>query len=491
MKKQTLLFSLAFLCCLFSLADTSTTVVNIGSTTQMSLSELIGKGLPVVYIETVDGVKPTCDTVYAPPGCWGETVNSEKVPGRLVIYDRVAGMDSMLYDSGDYEKNVGGMTIKVRGNTSAATDEKKPYKIKLQKKADLLLRGVDSVYKDKEWLLLKDPFVFTNTAFRISEMVGMMWVPGHRYVNVVINDDYHGIYLLTEAVKRNPDCRLNVDKNCGYIFECDLYWWNESVYVRSNEPPSYNYTFKYPEDEDITQEQLDYAQTMVRAYEASLTQDNYPDLIDVRSFAAWCLVHDIVGTKDGGGCNRFYSKYDTTAQSKIFMPVAWDFDLAERTTGAWSRIHEVYMKKLFNNPNRAFVHEYIRLWCQMRDTCLSDVHSYYMNFVNSPLGRALQDCYHLDNKVWDTNRWFQNAATDRLMWLQRRYSWLDSNIMSFHVPNDVNIDGVVNISDVTELIKMVMGSTRSLITGDINGDEEVNISDVTSLTNLLLNSIND
>ena len=38
------------------------------------------------------------------------------------------------------------MILKIRGNHSAYS-EKKPYKIKLQKKADLLLRNNDDVYK--------------------------------------------------------------------------------------------------------------------------------------------------------------------------------------------------------------------------------------------------------------------------------------------------------------------------------------------------------
>jgi hypothetical protein len=127
-----------------------------------------------------------------------------------------------------------------------------------------------------------DDYMTTIAGFKVSELVGMVWTPRHHFVNVVINGAYRGPYLLCESVKRNPDCRLNVDKWCGFIFECDPYWWNEDVYVTSDRHPSYNYTFKYPDSEDITQEQLDYMQTLVKAYEASLKSTNYPDFIDVR-----------------------------------------------------------------------------------------------------------------------------------------------------------------------------------------------------------------
>ena len=44
--------------------------------------------------------------------------------------------DGLLsYDSGDYVDGESGMTLKIRGNTSA-WQLRKPYKIKLQKKAD-------------------------------------------------------------------------------------------------------------------------------------------------------------------------------------------------------------------------------------------------------------------------------------------------------------------------------------------------------------------
>ena len=50
---------------------------------------------------------------------------------------------------------------------------------------------------------------------------------------------------------------------------------------------------------------------------------------------------------------------------------------------------------------------------------------------------------------------------------------------------DVNGDGSVNISDVTELIDMIL-SGNSATTGDVNGDGSVNISDVTELIDIIL-----
>ena len=489
MKKSTLLFT-TVLVCLLAHAQTTSTIVTINETQQKTLSEIIAYGLPVVYVQTVNGEEPTCEVVYAPAGSWGTTINSENVHGRMTMYSRIANKDSVLYDSGDYEKDVSGMSIRIRGNTSAnstATGPKMPYKIKLQKKQDLLFRGVDSVYKDKEWVLLKDDYLLTSTAFMVSRLVGMNWVPAAHYVNVVLNDKYRGIYLLCEMVKRNPKCRLNVDKNSGFIFECDIYWWNESVYVTSVDAPSYNYTFKYPDDEDITEEQLVYMQSLVNAYEASIPAGTYPELIDVASFAKWCLVHDIEGTKDGGGANRYYTKYDTTAQSKIVMPLAWDFDLAERTPSAWSRCHLVYMGKFFNNPNPTFVNEFVRAWVRIRNNFKTAADNELIAFANSAQGNAMQSSFHLNNAAWGVDLWFQNQLLYRRQWLQQRYDWLDTNIMAMHIPYDVNIDGELNVSDVTALISMVLGTDDDkLITGDINEDGQINVTDVTLLINYLI-----
>lgn len=490
MKKIILLFigALFLLCVNDSYASTNNVMIALNDSVSKTLSEIISCNLPVVYVQTVDNEEPSCEIVSAPPGSWGSTINSTKLPGRVVMYKRIDGIDSVLYDSGDYEKDISGMRIKIRGNTSARND-KKPYKIKLEKKCDLLFRGNDSTYKDKNWLLLNDDYIVTSSAFRISRMVGMPWVPQCQYVNVIINDKYRGIYLLCESVDRNTKCRLDVDKSWGFIFECDLYWWNEDVYVTSSEAPSYNYTFKYPDNDEITVDQLAYMQSLVNMFEASLSTDDYPDMIDVHSFAAWTLVHDIMGTKDGGGCNRFYTKYDSTAESKIMMPVAWDFDLSERAQKEWSRCHNVYMKKLFDNSNKQFVSEFVRLWCCIRENLRNDFIAEMNAFLNSKEGRAMEASFPLDNIVWERNRRFDPYVSGHIMWVWVRYDWLDGQILALRVPYDVNFDGIVDVSDVTALIGGVLGSnTVYKVVADVNGDDTVDVGDVTDLISFILSN---
>jgi len=458
----------------------------------MSLRDVISKGLPTLHIETVNGEEPTCDYVSAPTGCNGRSItNVTKVPGRLVLYQYIDGIDSVLYDSGDYEKDISGMTIKIRGNGSAYT-AKKPYKIKLQKKQDLLFRGDEAKYKDKDWLLLKYDYLLTTAAFKVNELLNLPWTPGCHHVNVILNGSFKGIYMLTESVKRNPDCRLNVDKLSGYIFECDAYWWNEPVYVNSITSPKYNFTFKYPDSDDILPEQLEYIQGVVTRYENSLTTDEYPELIDVRSFAAWCLGHDILGSDDAGGANRYYTKYDSTDTSKIFMCLLWDFDMTERTSYTWSTSHIKHFTKIFDNPNKTFVDEYVGLWREVEGTIYTNMMSYLNQFTNSAEGKALNNSLKdLESVLWN----YQMASvasnvTDRISWYNPRIRWMKNKVPALNPVGDVNIDGNVDIWDLSALIDMLLGKgTLYRNAADVDKNGQYNIDDLTILVDMLISGV--
>ena len=155
-----------------------------------SVATVVCTGLPVVQIDTVDSEEPTADQVSPPAGCYGAGLkNATKVPARMRLHN--AG--TIVYDSGEYVKKESGLTIKLRGNTSAY-GAKKPYKLKLQKKADLLStlnNRSDSKYQDKDWILLKDgTSLNTFVGMSVADIAGTSWTPEFAYVNVVINGEF-------------------------------------------------------------------------------------------------------------------------------------------------------------------------------------------------------------------------------------------------------------------------------------------------------------
>ena len=211
-------------------------------------------------------------------------------------------------------------------------------------------KNLTKKYKDKDWLLLKYDNIRSLVGFKLNELIKMQWTPSFQFVNLVLNGDYKGLYLLAESEERNSDCRLDVDKS-GYIIEYDAYWWNEDAYFVSDWTYPLNYTFKYPDEEDVTEEQIAYIKNYIDILEASINEgSSYESYMDVDSWARWILAHDILGTWDSWGSNIYITKYDNTNISKLMMPNLWDFDSNFWMTDSWANAHVSdthYFKKLF------------------------------------------------------------------------------------------------------------------------------------------------
>lgn len=400
--------------------------------------------LPVVDVVTVNNEEPTCDYVFAPEGADGISItNATKVPGRLKIWKG----DSLLFDTGDYLKGESGMTLKIRGNTSAYFNPLKPFKVKLQKKADLLLRGKKK-YNDKDWVLLTDGIacVYNKVGYIVGNCLSMPYTPHGQYVNLFVNGDYRGIYMLGEQVSRNSDCRVNVDKKQGYIVERDSYWWNEPVYFETAN--GLKYTFKYPDEEDVTAEQTAYIKDRIEKFEKSVDDGTYDEYINVRSFATWLLAMDMMGMKDAGGSNLYISLYNDS--SKLEIPCMWDFDSAFKNTDSWSNIHTssafFIFPKLLNNSNPAFLNAYIDEWDRVGKQAMDDIVDSLEAFKASDDVSGI-----VKSQPYALVRWGDTADGEPPMttiidgyidWFKQRKTWLTSAI-----------DGLRNatgISSVTE-----------------------------------------
>ena len=99
--------------------------------------------------------------------------------------------------------------IKGRGNYSWNAMLKKPYRLKLDKKAALL-----GMKKSKHFVLLAhadDWFcsLRDEIGFEVARRMNMPWTPEHKPIELVLNGDYQGIYWLAEQIRVDAD-RVNI-----------------------------------------------------------------------------------------------------------------------------------------------------------------------------------------------------------------------------------------------------------------------------------------
>lgn len=239
------------------------------------------------------------------------------------------------------------MQIKGRGNSTWGMP-KKPYRIKLSKKQEVL--GMPS---SKNWALLANyadkSLMRNNTAMELSRILGFRWTPKSRDVEVYLNGKYQGVYSLFE--------HKEVGKNKVNIADDEYYLEVE----QSIDEPFYFFTgrsvpiqFKNPEEP--TQEQFDYIKKYFKDFETALFGSSFKDpskgyaaYIDVDSFIDNFIIEELA--KDIDGNVRKSSFLTLQKGGKLTFYHQWDFDLsfgnadyfpggANGPTGWWVKDHD-------------------------------------------------------------------------------------------------------------------------------------------------------
>ena len=390
---------------------------------------------PRIEITTENLVWPECDFVASPEECWGAGITN-------AFYEQCA---MTLYNENNeivYSSSVSsdfGAKLKIRGNTSAkyASNSRFPYKLKLDKKFDLLSpiigrKDSSEGYADRDWVLLN----YGNDGYRIcgdaiADAVGTEWSPDYCYVSLYLNGEYRGLYVLSEAVEEgNEGWRVNVD-NDGYVFECDAYWWNEDYYFSTpmtENTPMY-FTFKYPDPDD--KPDYTHLRDYIIKFEEALQRDDdsYLDYIDLDSFVKWLLVSDYLCINDGGGCNIFLYKKDSTDNTKLCMGPNWDFDSYMGSVDGLSVIRmkwdgaPFYYQYLIEKES--FQKRYIELFKETRDNLTSYVNDAFSKIDTEAHTQLLK----YDNKRFGTSKTTLLTRRDRFIeYLNQHLAWMNTEL---------------------------------------------------------------
>ena len=254
-----------------------------------------------------------------------------------------------------YEGSIG---IKLRGNSSLSFNQKK-YTIELRdesgKDVAASLLGMPA---HSDWVLLapyndvsavRDPL-----AFQLWRDMGH-WAPRTRMVELTLNGDYRGIYILSEAIKRDS-MRVDIaklkksdiagrDVTGGYILRIDTYDEEDATFP-SKVPgigegimtSQITWSCIYPKKKNLQPEQLAYIEEFVDSMELAIQSDDFADpqrgyahFIDVPSFVDYFIHTELSLNADGYKRSAYFYKEklhaDGTGGKLVAGPV-WDYNLA-------------------------------------------------------------------------------------------------------------------------------------------------------------------
>lgn len=270
-------------------------------------------------------------------------VDEPKIVANMQIVDNGPGAANFFDDPAtDYD---GRIAIEIRG-ASSQSFEKKNYGFETQDPAgennNVSLLGLP---RENDWILhgpYSDKSLIRNAlTFHIGGVM-MEYASRTRFCELIINNDYRGIYLLMERIKRDDErvdiARLRPEDiggdelTGGYIFQIDRddrSTDEDGWYSPYGSNPFY--AFHSPDFDDLVPEQEDYIQDWMTDFEFAMLQPNYAatfeSYVDAASFIDYFLINELTKHVDAFKLSFYMYKRKDSNGGKLHMGPIWDFNL--------------------------------------------------------------------------------------------------------------------------------------------------------------------
>ena len=382
-----------------------------------------------------------------------------KITSSLNVYNSPSGKNKLS----DSAKSVN-IKIERRGNTSQSF-AKKSYSFNVydsqNKKKALGLLGLPP---SKKWVLygpFADKSLIRNSlTYSIYTQMGN-YAPRTKFLNLIINNNYQGIYLLVEKIQMSPNHLdinpLKIDKaknsvfNGGYIIEVDRNNW-KSIYPPKNDTtniPS-SYTVYTPKEKKITPLVKNKIISQYNSFEQHLYEnDSIYNYLDINSFIDYLIITEFTKNIDGYCLSTFlYNKEINNPTPKFFIGPIWDYNFSLGLTNYHegfnpegfiynsSRYIPFWWKKLLND--KTFKRTLQNRYFELRKNILSN------NNINQTIDSLSNICAlpSEDNfKKWPVlnsqdfwpNHYLGKTYQDEInylkSWIKKRLFFLDNTLL--------------------------------------------------------------
>lgn len=393
-------------------------------------------------------------------------VDEPKIMADMLMTDKKA----VLYD--------GKIGIEFRGSSSQSFDKKSYGFETWDENGDDVKVDLAGFPEEEDWIFYgpySDKSLLRNVLiFDLSNQMGRYAVKT-QFVEMTINDDYNGLYVLMEKIKRDK-ARVDVSKlksedlSGGYIIKIDK-TTGEDVsldfsfasqfdgFGNADGSQKIQFLYQYPKPEDIDAPQKAYIQNYFAEFEQALMSDSFTDAqlgyrnyIDVESFIDFFLLNELSRNVDAYRLSTFMHK---DKGGKLNIGPIWDYNLAfgnanycqGQSTEDWAYKFNTYCP---NDPSRVpfwwgklledeqFVTQLKARWLVLRADILSTKN--VADSIQSKVTRLKQAGVISKNfsryavlgvYVWP-NFFIGDSYDEEIsylkQWISDRMSWMDSAI---------------------------------------------------------------
>lgn len=353
----------------------------------------------------------------------------------------------------------GRIKIEVRGSTSQWLS-KKPYSLSTIKADNISNNNVSilGMPKDNDWKLNSfawDPtFSRDYLAYALSNNIGNYACRG-QYCEVIINDEYVGLYLFSESIKIGTD-RVNITElttadntspalTGGYITKCDKPTGGDmSAWSVLNHASQYvDFMHENPKPSLITNNQDQYIHSQFTNLQTAATNNNssvsngFPSIIDMPSFIDFMIINELMANVDAYQFSTFFHK---DRNGKLRAGPVWDFNLScgidmfgNRSTtydfqfDNGDNVGANFWKDLYYNPT--FHCYFVKRWQELNATNNALSFAKISHIIDS-VSTVLSEAKLRDDAKWSSVGSPDNNVSDLKDWLSNRITWMNANITS-------------------------------------------------------------
>lgn len=335
--------------------------------------------VPTIYISTANKVPVTSKDVYLDATYYLEGNGFE-------------GVESLGSESKQLP-----LTIKGRGNYTWTGFDKKPYKLKFDKKTAIMGMG-----KNKHFALLAhadDDLAFMRNVagLELSRRMNLAFTPADAPVEVVLNGEYLGLYFFTETIRVDGN-RVDIteqDDNAvenvegGWLVEIDNYSNDPHVSIVEGNGQPIIFTYKSPEV--LSPEQEGYLRSQMTALNAAIyaadkdASENLESLLDMESAARFYVVQELMDDCESYHGSCYLYKERGEGEKWKFGPV-WDFGNAfrrgEKNRFIWQdpQFNQTWIGELYKFP--VFQEKVKAVWKEFCDNGYDGLSDYIRDYAD-------------------------------------------------------------------------------------------------------------